>query len=112
MVNAKEIKLNLGATVRELRKRRNITQEQLAEYIDLQPQTIATLETGRTFTSSEVLANLCNYFNVEPALFFLKQVRIPSEEDIDYINEIKRMLPTFSSSRLKDIYNILIALQK
>lgn len=112
MVESKKIKLNLGATVKELRKQKDITQEQLAEYIGLQPQTIATIETGRAFVSSEVLANLCNYFNVEPTIFFTRKIKVFTEDDINHINEIKRMLPSFDTAKLKEIYNILLALQK
>ncbi len=112
MVESKKIKTILGATVKELRKQKNITQEQLSEHIVLQPQTIAKIETGRTFVSSEVLAELCNFFNVEPTIFFAKKVRVLSEDDLNHINEIKRMLPSFDSAKLKEIYNILLALQK
>ncbi len=112
MINSGKIKSILGSTIKELRRQKNITQEQLAEYIGLQPQTIATIETGRTFISSEVLANLCNFFDVEPTIFFSRKLVIQSEEDIDYINEIKKMLKNFNSTRLREIYNILIAIQK
>lgn len=111
MIDSKKIKLIFGQTVKELRTQKGITQEQLAEAIGLQPQTIATIETGRAFISSEVLAKLCNYFNVEPAIFFTQKVRRLSDEDINYIAEIKRMLPVFSSAKLREIHNILLALQ-
>jgi len=112
MVDSKKIKKILGATIKELRTQKNITQEQLAEYLTLQPQTITTIETGRAFVSSEVLANLCNYFNVEPSIFFKTKAKVVTEEDMNYINDIKRMLPSFDSAKLREIYNILLALQK
>lgn len=112
MVDSKQIRATLGATVKELRTNKGITQELLSEYLELQPQTITTIETGRMFVSSDVLANLCNYFEVDPTIFFAKKPRILTEEDLDYIKEIKRLLPSCSTARLRDIYNILLALQK
>jgi len=112
MIDSNKIKIILGETVRELRRQKGLTQEQLAEYIGMQPTTIASIETGRSFISSEALSALCNYFNVEPSFFFFSRVRILSDEDNDYINDIKRALPGFSSSKLREIYNIITALQR
>lgn len=112
MVDSNSIKTTFGETVRELRKQKGLTQEQLAEYLGVQPTTIASIETGRAFISSDVLANLSNYFDVEPAFFFFDKVHILSQKDHDYISEIKRALPGFNTSKLKDIYNIIIALKR
>lgn len=112
MIDSNRIKLIFGETLRELRKQKGITQEKLAEYVGLQPTTIASIETGRSFTSSEALASLCNYFEVEPAVFFFNKVRIITEQDQNYINNIKRALPNFDTNKLKEINNIIIALQK
>ena len=112
MLELKQVRITFGATVRELRLQKGLTQEQLAECLLLQPQTIAKIETGRTFISGEVLVKLCNYFEVDPTIFFAKKPRIMTEEDIDYLKEIKRLLPRCSTARLRDIYNILLVLQK
>lgn len=112
MNDSKSIKLILGATVKELRTNKGLTQEQLAEKLDLQPHSVTKIETGRAFVSSEVLAKLSNFFEVSPSFFFNKKVSIISEENLSYINEIKQLLPSFNNSRLHDIYNILLALQK
>ena len=112
MIDSNKIKITFGETVRELRRLKGITQEQLAEFVGLQPTTIASIETGRAFVSSEALSSLCNYFNVEPSFFFFNRVRILSEEDYDYIDDIKRALPSFSTSKLKVISNIIFALQR
>lgn len=111
MIDDKNIKTVFGSTVKELRIQKNITQEQLAESIGLQPQTITKIETGRVFVSSETLALLCNFFNVEPALFFRKKLNISAEDLVDYQYEIKKILSSLSKARQKDIYNIILALQ-
>jgi len=88
MNDSKSIKKTVGTTVKELRRNKNITQEQLAEYLGLQPHSVTKIETGRTFASSKVLAALSNFFNVTPAFFFNPKVKVITEEDLNYINEI------------------------
>ncbi len=55
MVKESDIKKNLGEIVRELRLQKNITQEKLSEYLELQPRSITAIENGKTFISCEVL---------------------------------------------------------
>lgn len=112
MLDSNKINLILGSSIKELRTQKGVTQEQLAEYLNIQPNSVAKIETGRTFISSDVLANLCNYFNVEPSVLFSKKIEYPSTEQVNYINEIKRMLPSFSAEKLREIFNILLALKK
>lgn len=112
MISEDDIKRNFGIIVKELRTRKGLTQEKLAEYIDVQTQTIAAIEKGRTFISCEVLTKLANFFDVNPSIFFSKTINFLRKEDMDYINEIKRILPLFSSSKLNEIYNILLVMHK
>ena len=112
MNDSQQIKKNLGSIVKELRNSKGITQEKLAEFLELQPHSVTKIETGRTFVSSEVLAKLCNFFNVKPAYFFNEKVRIITEDDLHYINEIKQILPCFNSQKLQEIYKVLVVLQK
>lgn len=112
MLDGQKLKILFGLKVKELRIQNGYTQEQLAELIGLQPQTIATIETGRAFVSADVLSNICNCFNIEPSVLFSKKIEYPSNEQVNYINEIKRMLPSFSAEKLREIFNILLALKK
>ncbi len=112
MLNDKKIKKIVGLRIKELRMSEGLTQEQLAERIGLQPQTIAAIETGRSFISADVLSKFCNYFNVEPSVFFSKKINYLSDESINYITEIKRLLPSFTEEKLREIYNIILVLNK
>lgn len=101
MINNENIKSIIGTSVKELRTKRGITQEKLAEHIGVQPQTIAKIETGKRYVSSTVLAKLCNFFNVEPYIFFLKKAQTYTPETVDLIGQINH--------KLEEIHNILIA---
>lgn len=58
------IKKTFGINLKKLRTSKNLTQEQLAEILNMQMQSITFIETGRTFVSSEILSKLCNYFKI------------------------------------------------
>ncbi len=112
MIDSKQIKINFGRTLRELRERKKLTQEKLAELIGVDPHTISSIETGKVFPVFENLISLCNVFDVEPVIFFTKKVSILSQEDINYIQDIKRMLLSFDSKKLQLLYDIMLAMQK
>lgn len=110
MLEEDVIRKNLGLTVKELRSHKRLTQEQLAEYLELQPQTITAIETGKSFISCEVLARLSKVFEVNPSIFFTPKVKMYDEDELKYIHEIKQLLPLFNSEKLKTIYNILLVI--
>ena len=56
-MNKKEL---LGKRLRELRKRKGINQEKLAEMIEVDPTTISNIENGKNYPSLINLENLLN----------------------------------------------------
>ncbi len=112
MLNESKLRLILGEAIKELRTRNKLSQESLSERIGIAHNSLTKIETGRTFTTAKVLANLCNVFNVEPYVLFSKKVRYNSEEEVQYIEEINRLLPGFNAEKLEEIYNIILALKK
>lgn len=55
----------LGARIKELRKRKGITQEQLAEKVDLATRYISLIEVGRSSPSLETIENIASTLEVE-----------------------------------------------
>jgi len=100
MLNDKDIKNIFGSAIRELRLSKGITQEKLAEFLGIQPQTIAKIETGKRFVSSNLLSKLCNFFNVSPSTFFIEKAQEYTPESTDYIVQI--------NSKLQKIYEIIL----
>ncbi len=52
---------------------------------------------------------MSEYFNVSPSFFFVNHLDFSTKETIEYTKEIKSLLPTLPSSRIKDVYNIILS---
>ena len=60
----------LGARIKELRKLRALSQERLAEMIDIDPKHISRIEVGRSFPSMDTLTAIAKSLQVEMKDFF------------------------------------------
>lgn len=56
--------MNLSDKIKKLRTENNLTQEQLAEKMQVSRSTISSWETGRSYPDLEMVIEICNYFNV------------------------------------------------
>ena len=50
-----DIKSNLGIRIKELRKQRRLSQEKLAELVDISQNALSYIETGDNFCSADTL---------------------------------------------------------
>ena len=66
-----DIKKLLGKRIRELRKLRNLTQEELAETLGIGVANISYIETGRFAPSVETLTKLSEAFNLPVYEFYM-----------------------------------------
>ena len=60
----KQFLIEMGNRIAKRRKELQLTQEQLAEAIDLSLQSISCIELGKKAVRPENLANLCSYLNI------------------------------------------------
>lgn len=67
---AMDLKSYIGLEVRAARKRKGLTQEQLAEKIDRAVETISNLERGRTWTGLKTLETLSRVLEQPIQTFF------------------------------------------
>lgn len=111
MVNSDDIKQNLGKNLKNLRIAKGLSQEKLAEFIGLERETISSMEVGRAFTSSEVLAAFSNFFTVEPSYFLKSNFIEQTQKIIDIKKAINCCLADCDESTLQKYYNILISLK-
>ena len=87
------IKKSIGKRIKELRKVRHLSQEQLAEKIDINQNALSYIETGENFFSAETLEKLINALQVEPSeLFEVVQMLRENPDKIKDIYKITRSL--------------------
>ena len=83
------IKENLGKNIKLYRKLNNITQEKLAELVDIEINSISYIERGKTFPSPDNLVKISKALNVSLSDLFNFQQEISCS---DYLKEINNNL--------------------
>ena len=101
-------KILLGKRLRDLRKRKGISQEKLAELINVDPTTISNIENGKNYPS---LINLENLLDVLESSFLEAFDFNHKNDPKNLINEITEILKD-NPKKLEDFYKIVIALTK
>lgn len=76
-----DIKLKFGKRLKELRKKKGISQEQLAEYIDVEPRNLSKIETGVTFPSIKNLEKIISALGCQDSELF----------DFDHLDKTKNI---------------------
>lgn len=98
----------LGVSIRSKRKKLGLTQEELAEKVNLSPTHISNIETGKTKVSLQALILICNVLNC-----LIDELLIDSVEESRYIYELKfhECLKSCTSSELKIILDVVFVLK-
>ncbi|MCL2390775.1 MAG: helix-turn-helix domain-containing protein, partial [Endomicrobia bacterium] len=76
--------MNIGSQIKKLRRERNITQEQLAEYLNISVPAISQWECGKTAPDISQLPMLANIFKVSADII----LGIDVDKTEEKINEI------------------------
>ena len=100
------IKKELGEKIKRIRKQRGLTQNQLAELIDISPRNLSNIELGLSFVKSETLDKIIESLNISTEeLFANNHIKTKNELicEIDkFINKAKNDTKT-----LEKVYKIL-----
>lgn len=100
------IKKYIGKRIKEIRKSKHLSQEQLSEMLDISQNALSYIETGENFFSAETLENLINSLEVEPYELFNFD-HLQSHDNL--LGEIVKMLEE-NPDKVQDIYKITKAL--
>ncbi len=65
-----ELKESIGEKIRTLRSQKGLSQEKLAEYVNLSREHISCIERGKYLPSIETLLNFAKYFEISIKDFF------------------------------------------
>jgi len=105
------IKQEFGRKIKRMRINRGLTQEELAEAIEMSQRTLSGIETGENFVSAETIDKLLSALNTtSEELFATNHLR--SEKEL--MNEINLKLKNISKDmyKLEIVYNVLKGLTK
>jgi transcriptional regulator with XRE-family HTH domain len=97
----------LGARIKELRKQRKLSQDQLSEKVDIDPKHLSRLEVGNSFPSLDTLDNIAKSLGVEMKDFFEFEHEVRGNELKD---KIKKLLDEADENRLRLILKVARAL--
>ena len=103
------IKKELGEKIKRLRKKQKLTQEQLAEMIDIAPRNLSSIEVGTSFAKAETLEKILTALNTTTEELFSND-HIKSNEAL--INEINNSIYSIQDNKamLEKVYKVIKAL--
>ena len=103
------IKKELGEKIKRLRKKQKLTQEQLAEMIDIAPRNLSSIEVGTSFAKAETLEKILIALNTTTEELFSND-HIKSNEAL--IKEIHNSLSSIQNNKvlLEKVYKVIKAL--
>ncbi len=100
-----DLKIKLGKRIKELRKSQGITQEMLAETINMDITSLSKIETGRNYPQYETIEKIAEALNLDIDKLFCFSEKLSKE---DYLNAINRNLMFIKNNdeKLKILYEI------
>lgn len=100
------VKKSFGEKVKRFRKQRNLTQEKLAELIDISPRNLSKIEVGECFVKAETLEKLLFALDISLDELF-ESDHIKSSEEL--VISINNYISSIKNNRwlLEKIYKIL-----
>ena len=99
------LKVKLGQRIKFLRKSCNITQERLAEMINMDITSLSKIETGRNYPQPETIEKISKALNVDVSQLFLFKTLDSKEEYIDPINKNIQFISD-NKEKLKVLYKV------
>lgn len=99
-----EIKKKLGKRIKYFRELQGLTQEQLAEKLDINCRSLSFIECGTNFVTAETLEKICDILKVTPKQLFDFEYYTENPENTK--QEINRLIEN-NSEKISDVYNIL-----
>lgn len=97
-------KKKLGKRIKELRKQKGLTQEKLAEFINMEQNSISIIESGRNFPTLATLEKIANILNVNLSDFFNYEYL----DDIELVKQsVQAGLQVMDDNQIRQIYKYI-----
>ena len=102
-----DLKQMIGARIKEIRRKKGITQEQLSERMGINPKYLSSIERGKENPTLNTMISLAESLDVKIAdLFSFLEVQDPAKRK----TLIRSLLNRADSAQLKDVYKVLSAI--
>lgn len=101
MTTKKEL---LGMRIKEFRENRKLTQDKLAEMVEIDPKHLSRIENGRNYPSFETLEKILDSLQISYEDIFNYKHFIAREK---MLNKINAKLLTLSSEKLTFIFKMV-----
>lgn len=105
MYDEKYLKKFAGNMIKEMRERKNITQDELAEALNITRQAISRYENGDRGINQNLLFKMADYFNVTINDFFPSTKK--NEQDIETKIEYTEYMQKISDNFVETLFNSL-----
>lgn len=87
--------MNIGAKIKELRKRKGITQERLAEYLNISSQAVSKWERNTALPDISLVPKLVSFFGISADELFSINKHSTDKRVIWYRNEYEKLVKVF-----------------
>ena len=84
------IKILLGKRIKEIRKRRKLTQEKLAELAGIEIPSLSNIENGKNYPNNETLEKISRALNVRPYELYFFEYYLPQNDLISEMTSFMR----------------------
>lgn len=105
-----DVKVIFGNNIKKLRTKLDLNQEQFSEKISIASTTLSIIESGKGFTTSETINNICNEFKIYPSLLFesdSKDIISNYGSRKEVVKDISLMLNNLDDDKLKLAVNFI-----
>lgn len=101
------LKIRLGQRIKYLRKAKNITQERLAELVNMDITSLSKIETGRNYPQPDTIEKIAKALDIEIFKLFTFSENISNN---DYFDSICKNIQFFRNNeeKMKLLYKITL----
>ena len=99
----------IGRRIQEIRKQRGLTQEQLAERVNISPHYLSALERGVYNIKLDLLVDILNILNCSADEVFQDVVSSSSKIKASQLSEKLKGLPVHEQRKILEVIEIMIA---
>lgn len=101
-----KLKKSVGRRIKEIRKKKGLSQEKLAELVDIEQNTLSCIETGNNFCTAETLEKIINALEIDPAELFDFGHQKDNETLLQEINSMLKKTP----DKIPEAYKVIKAI--